>query len=322
MAVAPLSAAIKTESGEQSNLEHRLLQVCTRHKQVNQKILIDEFPGVSTMELCRILNRLSKSKVIEIVRVDKELWYRLKDQDTLKACASLNEEETSIYELIKDAKTKGITNMTIREKSGISLQVISKCLRQLLDKNLIAAFSTSSQAKRKVYVLASLKPDESSVGGIFYTDVGVDVEFVSKIKDIILSYIERKRSKELTTGKELIKNISVSVNELLKLMSSKAGGGSEFSIKREDIVKVLEGLVFEGKLIKCKPISTTSELMPIKRMRCEQDDQMYKLVNPCVGVTTAVLVPCTLCPNLNRCRTSSGIINPSLCTHMFDFTDF
>ncbi len=91
-------------------------------------------------------------------------------------------EEKLVYQVIEDSSNKGIWIRDIRFKSNLPHKQISKVLKTLESKKLIKSVKSVSAARKRVYMLHDIVPDESLTGGAWYSN---DQEFETEFVDIL-----------------------------------------------------------------------------------------------------------------------------------------
>ena len=99
-----------------------------------------------------------------------------------------------MYQIIEDSGNTGIWIRDIRIKSNIPDKQISKVLKTLESKKLIKSVKSVSAARKKVYMLYDLVPDESLTGGAWYSDQEFETEFVDILNTKCYQYLQQKVS--------------------------------------------------------------------------------------------------------------------------------
>ena len=114
-------------------------------------------------------------------------------------------EEKLVYQIIEDSTNKGIWIRDIRYKSNLPNKQISKVLKTLESKKLIKSVKSISAARRRVYMLYDLSPDESLTGGAWYSnDQEFETEFVDILNTKCHQYLQQKVSKWFVFSKASI----------------------------------------------------------------------------------------------------------------------
>ena len=102
-------------------------------------------------------------------------------------------EEKLVYQVIEDSSNKGIWIRDIRFKSNLPHKQISKILKTLESKKLIKSVKSVSAARKKVYMLYDIVPDESLTGGAWYSnDQEFETEFVDILNHKCYQYLQHK----------------------------------------------------------------------------------------------------------------------------------
>ncbi len=104
-------------------------------------------------------------------------------------------EEKLVYQIIEDSSNKGIWIREIRYKSNLPNKQISKVLKTLESKKLIKSVKSISAARKRVYMLYDLSPDESLTGGAWYSnEQEFETEFVDILNMKCNQYLQQKAS--------------------------------------------------------------------------------------------------------------------------------
>lgn len=82
---------------------------------------------------------------------------------------------------------------------------LSTCLRTLENHELIKAAASIHQKGRKIYIVASLEPDASVVGGLFYKNGEFDEELVASYRERIVTFLSAHPNSPLKSVVDYIK---------------------------------------------------------------------------------------------------------------------
>ncbi|KAF8556626.1 hypothetical protein OG21DRAFT_1408789 [Imleria badia] len=99
----------------------------------------------------------------------------------------------------------GIWTKHLKAKTELHQTVIDRCLKSLVQKQLVKSIKAVRHPTRKIYMLAHLEPSVELTGGPWYTDNELDTEFIKLLSTACLHYI-RDRSFPKQSGKRNSQN--------------------------------------------------------------------------------------------------------------------
>ncbi|OAX37253.1 hypothetical protein K503DRAFT_866986 [Rhizopogon vinicolor AM-OR11-026] len=102
-------------------------------------------------------------------------------------------EEAMVLGHIQASANEGIWTKHLKAKTELHQTVIDRCLKSLVQKQLVKSIKAVRHPTRKIYMLAHLEPSVELTGGPWYTDNELDTEFIKLLSTACLHYI-RDRS--------------------------------------------------------------------------------------------------------------------------------
>ncbi|KAH7882932.1 RNA polymerase Rpc34 subunit-domain-containing protein [Phlebopus sp. FC_14] len=120
-----------------------------------------------------------------------------KEMDVKK---DMSGEETMVLSHIQASGNEGIWTKHLKAKTELHQTVIDRCLKALVQKQLVKSIKAVRHPTRKIYMLAHLEPSVELTGGPWYTDNELDTEFIKLLSTACLHYI-RDRSFPNQRGK-------------------------------------------------------------------------------------------------------------------------
>lgn len=102
-------------------------------------------------------------------------------------------EEAMVLGHIQASANEGIWTKHLKAKTELHQTVIDRCLKSLVQKQLVKAIKAVRHPTRKIYMLAHLEPSVELTGGPWYTDNELDTEFIKLLSTACLHYV-RDRS--------------------------------------------------------------------------------------------------------------------------------
>ncbi|KAH7912496.1 RNA polymerase Rpc34 subunit-domain-containing protein [Hygrophoropsis aurantiaca] len=113
-----------------------------------------------------------------------------KEMDVKK---DMSGEEAMVLSHIQASANEGIWTKHLKAKTELHQTVIDRCLKSLVQKQLVKSIKAVRHPTRKIYMLAHLEPSVELTGGPWYTDNELDTEFIKLLSTACLHYI-RDRS--------------------------------------------------------------------------------------------------------------------------------
>ncbi|OSX58243.1 hypothetical protein POSPLADRAFT_1185100 [Postia placenta MAD-698-R-SB12] len=101
-------------------------------------------------------------------------------------------EENMVLSHIQASGNEGIWTKHLKAKTELHQTVIDRCLKSLVQKQLIKAVKSVKYPTRKIYMLFHLDPSVEMTGGPWYTDNELDTEFIKLLCSACLRFIREK----------------------------------------------------------------------------------------------------------------------------------
>ncbi|PIL32108.1 hypothetical protein GSI_06814 [Ganoderma sinense ZZ0214-1] len=130
------------------------------------------------------------------------LSYRVVTKKELEVKKDMSGEEGMILSYIQSAGNEGIWTKHLKAKTELHQTVIDRCIKSLMQKQLIKAVKSVKYPTRKIYMLYHLEPSVEMTGGPWYTDNELDTEFIKLLCSASLRFI-RERSTPKQKGGEV-----------------------------------------------------------------------------------------------------------------------
>ncbi|TFK27072.1 RNA polymerase III subunit Rpc34 [Coprinopsis marcescibilis] len=117
------------------------------------------------------------------------LVFRAVSKGELIAVKDLSGEENLVLGHIKSSGNEGIWTKHLKAKTNLHQTVIDRCLKTLIQKQLIKRVPSVQHPTRKIYMLSSIEPSIALTGGPWYTDNELDTEFIQHLTDACYKFI-------------------------------------------------------------------------------------------------------------------------------------
>ncbi|KAI0249789.1 RNA polymerase Rpc34 subunit-domain-containing protein [Lactifluus subvellereus] len=139
------------------------------------------------------INFLLAAGLLKLMRdANGNLSYRAVQKNELDAKKGLSGEETMVLGHIQAAAAQGIWTKHLKAKTELHQTVIDRCLKSLVQKQLIKSVKGVKYPTRKIYMMAHLEPSVELTGGPWYTDNELDTEFIKLLCSACLRYIRER----------------------------------------------------------------------------------------------------------------------------------
>lgn len=94
-----------------------------------------------------------------------------------------------MFSLIEESDRLGIWIRDIRDRSGLNETQLRKVLKTLEQRKLVKAVKAVGTTK-KCYMLYNLEADDTLTGGTFYSDQQLDSEFVIRLAQVCINFLQ------------------------------------------------------------------------------------------------------------------------------------
>ncbi|KAL4072206.1 RNA polymerase Rpc34 subunit-domain-containing protein [Scleroderma yunnanense] len=131
--------------------------------------------------------------------------FRAVAKEEMDVKKDMSPEEAMVLSHIQASGNEGIWTKHLKAKTELHQTVIDRCLKSLVQKQLVKSIKAVRHPTRKIYMLAHLEPSVELTGGPWYTDNELDTEFIKLLSTACLHYI-RDRSFPKQSGKRFSQN--------------------------------------------------------------------------------------------------------------------
>lgn len=209
--------------------------------------------------LVEVINELSKASKLQMSKsgVDNELYYTLVADEIAQKYIGLDVSAKLVLQCIEKAGNNGIWTKEIRMQTNIQQQALNKIFKQLEQRCLIKPVKSVTAKAKKLYMLYELTPSKEITGGVWYSGLEFDHEFISELRTFVMHCVRRLNSGHGVTISE-IKN---------KMEQAKV---SRVELNVDEVKQLVRTLVFdnyieEGSLndkdevfyVSARPVSTS-----------------------------------------------------------------
>ncbi|TPX31092.1 hypothetical protein SmJEL517_g05509 [Synchytrium microbalum] len=246
--------------------ERKILDELRKHPNgLPQAVLQQALPDIDLKDLLESINSLSVKQVVEFISHGRELFFRAKSDEEFKKTKGLSDEELMVYNVIKSAGNRGIWVRHIKEKSNLHEKSVTKCLDKLSNSLLVKCMTSVKFKTRRLYMLAEVMPSVEVTGGVFYTDQEFDTELADQVSLVCHHHIINKTYCDgdmLKPRDSRYKNWATAQSCLKYVAGLGVLNNTDLSV--EDIVRVLNRLVYDGKITRYRRDGKSNEIIKVK----------------------------------------------------------
>lgn len=190
--------------------------------------------GENYTKLVPIINELTAESRLNMAQVggDSELFYTLVSSDVASKFLGLDAQARLVYQVIEKAGNMGIWTKEIRIATNIQQQALNKIFKILEQRRLIKPVKSVTAKAKKLYMLYDLQPSTELTGGVWYSDLEFDHEFISELRGFLIHMTRR-----MNQGR------GVTIMELRNVMVENKVSRVELSL--EDLRQLVQTLVYD-----------------------------------------------------------------------------
>lgn len=249
------AAAVVNNSNSTNNMKDRFLQVFDHNPEyqshgISNSALKELFGESDYLALAPVINeligqsRLTMSKQhtsssgnttgnsISNTNAISELVYQLISPQVAQQFHGLDVSAKMVYQVIERAGNMGIWTKDIRIHTNIQQQALNKIFKTLESRHLIKPVKSVTAKSKKLYMLYALTPAKELTGGVWYSDLEFDHEFISELRSFLLQCVRR-----LNGGK------GVTVTEILEKM--RQGNISRVELSTVEVSQLVHTLIYD-----------------------------------------------------------------------------
>ena len=290
-------------------------------KNINEKVLafLKSNPdGVSQEKLTsaipfkedlidKSLNSLYSQNRISIIESSGDMIFKYRSEKEALKFRDLTKEEIAVYEIVMQSGNTGISTIDIKIKLKIdNTTYVNKILTKLSKKFLIKSLKVLNTRNKKVWIGIDVEPSTEITGGIWCNDQEFDNDKVSVFCEKCLEYIG--------TQKQIGRKELIFFAKTLNLEQ-------KFSeITEDDIQKILNILIFDGKIEPIFPVNIDARFLGNKyallldKGNRDQESIRYRRIKEYKKNNIFEYLPCFVCPSFNECKINN-VVNPIECPY-------
>jgi DNA-directed RNA polymerase III subunit RPC6 len=163
--------------------------------------------------LVEVINELLRESRLHMSRAgaNNELFYTLVDTDVAQKYHGLDVSARMVLQVIEKVGNNGIWTKDIRLQTNIQQQALNKIFKLLEQRRLIKPVKSVTAKAKKLYMLYELTPSKELTGGVWYSGLEFDHEFISELRTFVMHCVRRLNGGQGVTLAE-IKNKMTQAN--------------------------------------------------------------------------------------------------------------
>ena len=262
------------------------------------------------------LNTLSSLNRIFILESSEGMIFKYRSEKEALKFRDLTKEEIAVYEVVMQSGNSGISTIDIKIKLKIdNTTYINKILTKLSKKFLIKSLKVLNTRNKKVWMGIDIEPSQEITGGIWCNEQEFDDNLVSVFSEKCLEYISTQKQ--------------ISRKELLMFARTTNLTKNSSEMKEDDIQKILNILVFDGKIEPIFPVDIDNKFLGNKyallldKEHPDINNVKYRKSVECKMDNVFEYLPCFVCPAFKECK-KSNVVNPIDCPYnkeLFDLNE-
>ena len=155
--------------------------------------------------LVEVINELSTQSRIHMSKAgsDNQLYYTLVADEVAQKYQGLDVNAKMVLQVIEKAADNGIWTKDIRMQTNIQQQALTKIFKQLEQRRLIKPVKSVTAKSKKLYMLFDLTPSKELTGGVWYSGLEFDHEFISELRTFVLHIVRKMNGGQGVTLAEI-----------------------------------------------------------------------------------------------------------------------
>lgn len=180
--------------------------------------------------LVKVINELSMESRIQMSKAPGtgELFYVLVDESVAAKYSGLDVQAKLVLQCIEKAGNTGIWTKDVRLQTNIQQQALNKIFKQLETRELIKQVKSIAAKSKKIFMLFDLEPSKEITGGVWYSGLEFDHEFIAELRTFIMHCAKRLNHGTGVTVREIlakmeeakVSRVELSVGEVQQLVQT------------------------------------------------------------------------------------------------------
>jgi DNA-directed RNA polymerase III subunit RPC6 len=160
------------------------------------------------LALAPVINELISLSRLTMSRSERgELYYTLVSTEVASQFHGLDVSALLVYQVIERAGNMGIWTKDIRIQTKIQQQALQKIFKSLETRRLIKPVKSVTAKSKKLYMLYELQPSKELTGGVWYSDLEFDHEFISELRTFLVQCVRRLNGGRGVTLRDILEKM-------------------------------------------------------------------------------------------------------------------
>jgi DNA-directed RNA polymerase III subunit RPC6 len=227
-------AASENNKATKASVKERFISLLSEPKNksgVSNKAIQEKFHDSDQQRfLVEVINELARESRLHMSKsgVDNQLFYTLVADEVAQKYQGLDVSAKMVLQVIEKAGNNGIWTKDIRMQTNIQQQALNKIFKQLEQRRLIKPVKSVAAKAKKLYMLYELTPSKELTGGVWYSGLEFDHEFISELRTFVMHCVRRLNGGQGVTLSEIkgkmvqanVSRVELSLDEVKQLVQT------------------------------------------------------------------------------------------------------
>jgi DNA-directed RNA polymerase III subunit RPC6 len=176
-----------------------------------------------------------------------QLFYNLVSDEVASKFAGLDASARMVYQVIERSGNMGIWTKDIKKETNIQNQAMNKILKSLESRRLIKQVKSVTAKNKKLYMMYNLTPSTELTGGVWYSDLEFDHEFISELRTFLMHCVRRLNHGHGCTLPEILEKIL-------------QAGVSRVPLSLDNVRQLMQTLIFDYLVVEKESLAPEIEI--------------------------------------------------------------
>lgn len=230
--VGAVSGTASTHAAATVNLQEKFVALFTEPVYaagISNSALKKKFDNATYLQLAPVINELVQQSRLQMSKLtDGELFYSLLSDEVASKFHGLDASARMVFQCIERAGNMGIWTKDVRIQTNIQQQALNKIFKALEARRLIKPVKSVTAKSKKLYMVYELTPSKELTGGVWYSDLEFDHEFISELRTFLMHCVRRLNSGRGVTLAEIrdkmvqanVSRVHLNLEEIQQIMQT------------------------------------------------------------------------------------------------------
>lgn len=233
-----VASSLPDDESSPFSLKDRFIELFSRDEYaagISNSALKTHFMDDEYVQLVPIINELTATSRLVMSRSAKELHYTLVEDQVAGKFNGLDASARMVYQVIEKTQNMGCWTKDIRLQTNIQQNALTKILKTLESRRLIKPVKSVTAKSKKLYMLYDLQPAKELTGGVWYSNLEFDHEFISKLRYFLVQTCRKRPHTLRELHQELeqkkVSNVELSIDDVRQLVQTLV---FDYSLEEDD----------------------------------------------------------------------------------------